>query len=345
MWAGRWAEGLGLAGVVEADELRALVEGKHPVTGVDLLAGSRPRSVLAFDLTFSAPKSVSLLWALRFGAGGRGGGGRSPGGGGGGVGVPGGARRAGPGPIAGGPSSGGDRGLGGGGVRPPHEPGGRSSAAHALSGAEPGAAGRRRPPCGIRCGPVVRVGPGGRVGLPEPAAARPCRSGWGWLGAGPSQHPGDGGFHPRPSCGRSPSAAPRSRPSWRPRGAMYESPALRMQADDEASLATRTAKDHSLTPRLLAGRWQREAEQVGLAVGADLDRAVCRADRPVGAAGLGGDHRRPGRPGGRVVLPVGPLHQGGRGRAHLRHLGRPAVGRRRSPPWPSGSSTRSWRCA
>ena len=68
------------------------------------------------------------------------------------------------------------------------------------------------------------------------------------------------------------------------KGAVYESPALRMQADDEASLATRTAKDHSLTPSLLAGRWQREAEQVGLAVGADLDRAVrrgrTRSERP-----------------------------------------------------------------
>ncbi len=56
VWAGRRAEGLGLAGVVEADELRALVEGKHPVTGEDLLAGSRPRSVRAFDLTFSSPE-------------------------------------------------------------------------------------------------------------------------------------------------------------------------------------------------------------------------------------------------------------------------------------------------
>lgn len=45
------------------------------------------------------------------------------------------------------------------------------------------------------------------------------------------------------------------------KGAVFESPTLRMQADDEASLATRTAKDHSLTPSLLAGRWQREAEQ------------------------------------------------------------------------------------
>jgi hypothetical protein len=55
VWAGRWAEALGLSGVVEADQLRALVDGKHPTSGADLLAGSRPRSVLAFDLTFSAP--------------------------------------------------------------------------------------------------------------------------------------------------------------------------------------------------------------------------------------------------------------------------------------------------
>src|SRR5262249_51755406 len=64
VWAGRWAPGLDLSGVVEADALRALVEGRHPRSGVDLLCGSKRRSVLAFDLTFSAPKSVSLLWAL-----------------------------------------------------------------------------------------------------------------------------------------------------------------------------------------------------------------------------------------------------------------------------------------
>ena len=58
-------------------------------------------------------------------------------------------------------------------------------------------------------------------------------------------------------------------------GAPYESPVLRMRADDEASLATRPAKDHSLTPSLLAGRWTEEAAKVGLAVGEELDRAVC----------------------------------------------------------------------
>ena len=64
VWHGRWADELGLAGVVEPEHLRALVEGHHPSTGVDLLAGHRERTVKAIDLTLSAPKSVSLLWAF-----------------------------------------------------------------------------------------------------------------------------------------------------------------------------------------------------------------------------------------------------------------------------------------
>jgi hypothetical protein len=61
-------------------------------------------------------------------------------------------------------------------------------------------------------------------------------------------------------------------------GAGYESPALRMQADDAASLATRPAKDHALTPALLADRWRRETAEVGLSMGRELDRAVCFAE-------------------------------------------------------------------
>ena len=64
VWHGRWADELGLTGVVEPEHLRALVEGNHPYTGVDLLAGHRERTVKAIDLTLSAPKSVSLLWAF-----------------------------------------------------------------------------------------------------------------------------------------------------------------------------------------------------------------------------------------------------------------------------------------
>ncbi len=63
-------------------------------------------------------------------------------------------------------------------------------------------------------------------------------------------------------------------------GAVYESPALRMQADDQASLATRPAKDHSLTPSLLVGRWQSEAAAVGLGIGRELDQRVCWRDPP-----------------------------------------------------------------
>ncbi|MGH9023882.1 MAG: MobF family relaxase, partial [Acidimicrobiia bacterium] len=64
VWAGSWSPELGLVGMVEPEDLRALVEGHHPGTGVDLLAGRPLRRVNAFDATFSAPKSVSLLWAL-----------------------------------------------------------------------------------------------------------------------------------------------------------------------------------------------------------------------------------------------------------------------------------------
>jgi len=64
VWAGRFAADLGLVGVVDADDLRALVQGRHPGTGVDLLAGRPARKVNAFDATFSPAKGVSVLWAL-----------------------------------------------------------------------------------------------------------------------------------------------------------------------------------------------------------------------------------------------------------------------------------------
>ena len=64
VWAGRFAPDLGLAGVVDADDLRSIVAGHHPGTGVNLLAGRPKRKVNVFDATFSAPKGVSVLWAL-----------------------------------------------------------------------------------------------------------------------------------------------------------------------------------------------------------------------------------------------------------------------------------------
>jgi hypothetical protein len=62
-------------------------------------------------------------------------------------------------------------------------------------------------------------------------------------------------------------------------GERYESPLLRMQADERASLATRRAKDHSATPAMLLDRWESEAAELGLPVGRDLDGAVCWSER------------------------------------------------------------------
>ena len=63
VWIGAAAFGLGLEGDVDSDELRALWEGNHPVTG-ERLGPLRGRSVCGFDLTLKAPKSVSVLFAL-----------------------------------------------------------------------------------------------------------------------------------------------------------------------------------------------------------------------------------------------------------------------------------------
>src|SRR5205807_1695803 len=52
---------LGLGGEVAGDDLRAVLAGQDP-DGVRL--GRASRRVPGFDLTFRAPKSVSLLWAL-----------------------------------------------------------------------------------------------------------------------------------------------------------------------------------------------------------------------------------------------------------------------------------------
>ena len=61
-WAGRAAVGLGLGGPVSAEGFQRLLEGRHPRTG--LVLGTGRTSVAAFDLTFSAPKSASVVFAL-----------------------------------------------------------------------------------------------------------------------------------------------------------------------------------------------------------------------------------------------------------------------------------------
>jgi conjugative relaxase-like TrwC/TraI family protein len=63
-WSGNGSAELGLAGDVTADELHALLSGRHPATDAALGRGFGDRSARGFDVTFSAPKSVSVLWAL-----------------------------------------------------------------------------------------------------------------------------------------------------------------------------------------------------------------------------------------------------------------------------------------
>jgi conjugative relaxase-like TrwC/TraI family protein len=72
-WSGRQADEFGLAGEVGTEELELLLSGGDPVSGTQLgyplvdrkLANGRVvEAVSGFDATFSAPKSVSVLWAL-----------------------------------------------------------------------------------------------------------------------------------------------------------------------------------------------------------------------------------------------------------------------------------------
>lgn len=64
-WLGDAADELDVFGQVEGELLHRALAGQHPATGDQLTAtGSSAVRVPGFDLTFSAPKSVSLLHAL-----------------------------------------------------------------------------------------------------------------------------------------------------------------------------------------------------------------------------------------------------------------------------------------
>jgi conjugative relaxase-like TrwC/TraI family protein len=64
-WAGRGAQALGLSGDPDEGELGVLLDGRDPASG-EVLAGTARRAGgnVAFDLTFAAPKSVSVLAAV-----------------------------------------------------------------------------------------------------------------------------------------------------------------------------------------------------------------------------------------------------------------------------------------
>lgn len=76
-WMGELAAELGLEGEVDREAYSALLDGKNPVTGDVLVKRPEPRvfvdaagktrrlePILGYDIRFSAPKSVSLLWAI-----------------------------------------------------------------------------------------------------------------------------------------------------------------------------------------------------------------------------------------------------------------------------------------
>lgn len=63
-WVGSAGAALGLEGAVDPAGLHRLLSGRHPVSGHAMPAAGGRTSVAAYDLTFSAPKSVSVTFGL-----------------------------------------------------------------------------------------------------------------------------------------------------------------------------------------------------------------------------------------------------------------------------------------
>ncbi|MHB1534752.1 MAG: MobF family relaxase [Acidimicrobiales bacterium] len=65
VWLGRAAERLGLDGPVGPESFRRLLDARHPASGEPLgVPASTGRRLAGFDLCLSAPKSLSVAWAL-----------------------------------------------------------------------------------------------------------------------------------------------------------------------------------------------------------------------------------------------------------------------------------------
>lgn len=63
-WLGNGAERLGLKGNVGEGQLLSVMQGHHPTTGSELVRNTHDRHAPGWDATFSAPKSVSAVWAV-----------------------------------------------------------------------------------------------------------------------------------------------------------------------------------------------------------------------------------------------------------------------------------------
>lgn len=63
-WLGKLTSGLDLAGKVRPGQLKAIFEGCHPITQEPMVPNAGFDHKAGWDLTFSAPKSVSVIWAV-----------------------------------------------------------------------------------------------------------------------------------------------------------------------------------------------------------------------------------------------------------------------------------------
>lgn len=63
-WIGTGGMSLGISGPVDGDALRRVLAGLDPYEGSPLRSSSSAVRVAGFDLTFSAPKSVSVLFGI-----------------------------------------------------------------------------------------------------------------------------------------------------------------------------------------------------------------------------------------------------------------------------------------
>jgi len=64
LWGGKGAQRLGLSGTVDRAAFDRLCDNLHPATGEPLTVRTRTDRTVGYDFTFSAPKSVSVLYAL-----------------------------------------------------------------------------------------------------------------------------------------------------------------------------------------------------------------------------------------------------------------------------------------
>lgn len=62
-WAGKGPALLGLDDIAEAEQVERLARGFHPVTGAALVKGAGDGHVMGLDMTFSAPKDFSAVFA------------------------------------------------------------------------------------------------------------------------------------------------------------------------------------------------------------------------------------------------------------------------------------------